>query len=83
MTKIEAQAWFNNISALYQIITTVAIIVIILVVAPERSTSEFVWISTYNTTGMDNMGYVFIIGLLTTMYGMSGYEAGSQASEET
>jgi amino acid transporter len=32
---------------------------------------------------MENKGYVCIIGILTTLYGMSGYEAGSQASEET
>lgn len=32
---------------------------------------------------MDNTGYVVLIGLLTSLYGMSGYEAGSQTSEET
>jgi amino acid transporter len=32
---------------------------------------------------MDNTYYVMIIGLLTTLYGMSGYEAASQVSEET
>jgi amino acid transporter len=42
-----------------------------------------VWTSFNNTTGMDNTGYVLIIGLLTTLYGMSGYEAASQVSEET
>ncbi len=29
------------------------------------------------------MVYVYLIGLLTTLYGMSGYEAASQVSEET
>jgi amino acid transporter len=55
----------------------------IIAAAPQRSTSEFVWISSYNTTGMNNMVYVYLIGLLTTLYGMSGYEAASQVSEET
>lgn len=32
---------------------------------------------------MNSVYYVLIIGLLTTLYGMSGYEAASQVSEET
>lgn len=55
----------------------------ILAAAPERSSSEFVWFSYYNTTGMPNVGYVCLIGMLTSLYGMSGYESASQMSEET
>ena len=47
------------------------------------SSSEFVWTKYYNTTGMPSAVYVCIIGILTTLYGMSGYEAASQMSEET
>ena len=64
-------------------VTTLGLIIAIVAAAPERSSSEFVWTSYYNTTGMDNAYYVMIIGLLTTLYGMSGYEAASQVSEET
>lgn len=53
------------------------IIIAIVSAAPERSSSKFVWTGYYNTTGMDNAYYVCIIGLLTTLYGMSGYEAAS------
>jgi amino acid transporter len=56
---------------------------VIVSVAPERSSNKFVWTEYYNTTGYDNTSYVLIIGLLTTLYGMSGYEAASQVSEET
>jgi hypothetical protein len=58
-------------------ISTLGIIISIIVAAPERSSSEFVWTSYYNSTGMPNVAYVCIIGLLTTLYGMSGYEAAS------
>lgn len=57
--------------------STIVIIVAIIAIAPERSTSEFVWLEYNNTTGMDNKLYVCLIGTLTTLYGMSGYEAGS------
>jgi amino acid transporter len=83
IAKMDAQGWFNNASAVYQLLSTLVIIIAIVAAAPERSSSKFVWGGYYNTTGMDNVGYVVIIGLLTTLYGLSGYEAASQVSEET
>ena len=53
------------------------IIIAIVSAAPERSSSTFVWTGYNNTTGMDSPVYVCIIGLLTTLYGLSGYEAAS------
>lgn len=77
IAKMDAQGWFNNASAIYQMISTLVIIIAIVAAAPERSSSKFVWTGYYNTTGMDSVAYVCIIGLLTTLYGMSGYEAAS------
>jgi amino acid transporter len=77
IAKMDAQGWFNNASAIYQMASTLVIIVAIVAAAPERSSSNFVWTSYYNTTGLDNPAYVCIIGLLTTLYGLSGYEAAS------
>ncbi len=72
---------------MYQLLSTITIIVGIIAAAPERSSSEFVWTSYYQSVyekkGYDNRSYVLVIGMLTTLYGMSGYEAGSQVSEET
>jgi len=64
-------------------ISTFILILAIVIAAPERSSSEFVWTKYYNSTGMPSAVYVCIIGILTTLYGMSGYEAASQMSEET
>ena len=64
-------------------VSVIVLIIVIVACAPELSSSKFVWGSFNNTTGMNNTGYVLIIGLLTTLYGMSGYEAASQVSEET
>ena len=83
IAKMDAQGWFNNASAVFQMVSTLLIIIAIVAAAPERSSSQFVWTSYYNTTGMNSAVYVCIIGLLTTLYGMSGYEAASQVSEET
>lgn len=83
IAKMDAQGWFNNASAIFQLVSVFVIIISIVSVAPERSSSEFVWTGYYNTTGLDSAVYVCLIGLLTTLYGMSGYEAASQVSEET
>ena len=83
IAKMDAQGWFNNVSAIYQFASIIIIVVAIIVAAPQRSSSEFVWTGYYNASGYDNTAYVCAIGLLTTLYGMSGYEAGSQTSEET
>jgi hypothetical protein len=47
LAKMDTQGWFNNGSAVYQLISTVVIIIAIIAAAPERSSSEFVWTSYY------------------------------------
>ena len=53
------------------------------VVLKKGMTKSEVWTKFHNTTGMPSVVYVCIIALLTTLYGLSGYEAASQMSEET
>jgi amino acid transporter len=77
IAKMDAQGWFNNASAIFQMGSTFILILAIVIAAPERSSSEFVWTKYYNSTGMPSVAYVCIIGILTTLYGMSGYEAAS------
>ncbi len=39
IAKMDAQGWFNNGSAIYQMISTLVIIIAIVAAAPERSNS--------------------------------------------
>lgn len=63
--------------------STIVIVVTILAATPVRSTSEFVWTSGYNSTGMDSQLYICLIGLLMSLFSFSGYEAGAHMAEET
>lgn len=54
-----------------------------MIVAPEHSDSTFVWSEFYNKTGMPNVSYVCLIGLLMALFSFSGYEAGAHMAEET
>lgn len=59
-------------------------VICLLVAAPERSSSEFVWTYYNNLTGWDGSQiYVIFIGLLFSLFSFSGYEAGAHMAEET
>jgi amino acid transporter len=83
MMRVDHQGWFNNASAIYQLISTAAIIATLLIVSPKLSSSEFVWTQYNNETGMPSPIYVSCIGLLMCLFSFSGYEGGAHMAEET
>ncbi|CAF1344497.1 unnamed protein product [Rotaria sp. Silwood1] len=80
--RIDQQGWLNNLAAVFQIGSTISIVIVLLVVAPTRATAHHVFTSTYNSTGFP-FAYVCLIGILSTLFSFSGYEAGAHLSEET
>ncbi|CAF4055946.1 unnamed protein product [Rotaria sordida] len=50
--------------------------------APQRATAKDVFTSVYNGTGFP-FAYVCCIGILSTIFSFSGYEAGAHMAEET
>ena len=86
--KLDQQGWFNNASAVYQFISTVFIALVIVVASPKLSDSQFVFTRFENRTGFKadgvfNISYICIMGVLMSLYGLSGYESGATLSEET
>jgi amino acid transporter len=71
--QINQQGWMNNIAAFFQISSAIAIVVVLLAMAPERATGKDVFTSIYNGTGF-SLGYVYCIGILSTLFSFSGYE---------
>ena len=47
------------------------------------SSSDFVFTRFNNQSGFENQSYVAVIGLLSSLYAFSGYEAGATMAEET
>jgi len=70
---IDKQGWLNNIAAFLQVSSTIIIVIVLLVMAPERATAKAVFTSTYNGTGFP-LGYVYCIGILSSVYSLPGYE---------
>ncbi|CAF3540844.1 unnamed protein product [Rotaria sp. Silwood1] len=80
--RVDQQGWLNNLAAVLQIGSTISIVIVLLVMAPTRATAHQVFTSTYNSTGFP-FAYVCLIGILSTLFSFSGYEAGAHLSEET
>jgi amino acid transporter len=84
-------ALFNNISVGVHVVG-VAIIILILIFAPDRHQSaDFVFTDTLNNSGFSDGSnsnlffwfYVLPVGFLLTMYTVTGYDASAHVSEET
>lgn len=83
MLKIQYIGFLNNFSAIYQVLSSLVIIIVVLVNA-KKSNAVYVFTDYENGTGYaGNMGYVLLIGLLSTLFTFSGYEAGGHIAEET
>ncbi|UJR16304.1 hypothetical protein I4U23_003210 [Adineta vaga] len=80
--RIDQQGWLNNLAAFFQIASSIAIVIVLYTMAPQRATAHDVFTSTYNGTGF-SFAYVCCISILSTLFSFSGYEAGAHLAEET
>ena len=83
LLKISDNDFFIDSTGIYQIVSTVIIILFIYFLSPELSSSKFVFTTYYNETGFNSKAFVSLIGLLTALYAFVGYEAGGALAEET
>src|SRR5829696_28981 len=79
-------ALFNNVSVFWHV-AGVAVIVAILIIAPDRHASfDFVFTDTINNSGFSQgmfWFYVLPLGFLLTQYTITGFDASAHISEET
>jgi len=83
LMRVDHQGWFNNASAIYQLASTVVIILTIVIASPQLSSASFVFGNYNNETGIESRFYVSCIGLLMCLFSFSGYEGGAHMAEET
>jgi len=79
-------ALFNNVSVWWHV-AGVAVIIVILIVGPDRHQSaDFVFTETINNSGFGQgmfWLYVLPLGFLLTQYTITGFDASAHISEET
>ncbi|KAI9312378.1 amino acid/polyamine transporter I [Dichotomocladium elegans] len=80
---IKYNGFFNQVSLWWHLIGTLIIVIVGLVLTPNKASAR--WVFTYfeNDTGFSSNGYAFLIGLLQSQYTISGFDSAAQMSEET
>ena len=78
--------WINNVAAMFQIAATFVTVIVALSLASSWSNPDFFWTPNYNfAAGGGGQSPIFAVmtGLLFSLFAMSGFDSGSQSSEET
>ncbi len=79
-------AVFNSVSVFWHVIGVAVIIVVLVLVPDHHASAKFVFTERINNSGF-GMGmywfYILPVGLLLTMYTVTGYDASAHISEET
>ena len=92
LLRIDKQGWINNFASFWQVASTISIVATLLLgcqgsesesSASSTATLNQVFFTFYNGTGFETNFYVVLIGMLTTLYSFTGYEAAAHMSEET
>jgi len=82
--KLDKQGWFGNASAIYQMLSVLFITATLFFASTSISDNDFVFTTFNNDTGFaDSTVHVCLVGVLMSLYGLSGYESGATMSEET
>jgi amino acid transporter len=83
--RIDAIGWINNIAAMFQVLATFATLLVALFLTKEYASPDFLWTPNVNFPAGKTEHAVFPImsGLLFSLFALSGFDSGSQSSEET
>ncbi|KAI8893532.1 amino acid/polyamine transporter I [Globomyces pollinis-pini] len=85
--RIDIQGVINNFAAFWQIGTLLTIIGTLWATCSSSvsgtATNSQMFFTFYNGTGFESVLYVCMIGMLSTLYSFTGYEAAAHMSEET
>ena len=83
LLRIEYIGWFANLSAAFQILLLLTIILIITTICKNFQTTDYVFFQYTNNTGFSDKAYVFTIGIMYALAGNDGYDGSAAMAEET
>ncbi|CAO3655103.1 unnamed protein product [Mucor hiemalis] len=80
---VKYNGFFNQTSLYWHLVGTLLLVIVALVLTPNKKSAE--WVFTYfdNQTGFSADGYAFLIGLLQSQYTLSGFDSAAHMSDET
>lgn len=81
--RVDQVGFLNNWAAFSQCAVILILLCAVLAVPSRLATTEYVFTTYYNATGFNNKSYVVCLGLLTSIFSFTGYEASAHMAEET
>lgn len=73
----------NNLSVWWHLMGILFIVIVGLLLTPNKPSAAFVFGQSYNGSGLKNDGYAWLIGLLQAQFTLNGYDTAAHVSEET
>ncbi|KAI8641143.1 amino acid permease-domain-containing protein [Parasitella parasitica] len=80
---VKYNGFFNQTSLYWHLVGTLIIVIVALVLTPNKPSAEWVFTFFDNQTGFSSGGYAFLIGLLQSQYTLSGFDSAAHMSDET
>lgn len=80
---VKYTGWINNVSVWWHIMGILFIVIVGLLLTPNKPSPSFVFTQTYNGSGFRSDGYSWLIGLLQAQFTLNGYDTAAHVSEET
>ncbi|KAF1804601.1 amino acid permease-domain-containing protein [Mucor lusitanicus] len=73
----------NNVSVWWHVMGILFIVVVGLLLTPNKPSASFALGQVYNGSGFKSDGYAWLIGLLQAQFTLNGYDTAAHVSEET
>ncbi|KAI9338414.1 amino acid permease-domain-containing protein [Pilaira anomala] len=80
---VKYNGFFNQTSLYWHLVGTILIVIVALVLTPNKASAKWVFTNFENETGFSSQGYGFLIGLLQCQYTLSGFDSAAHMSDET
>ncbi|CAO3637505.1 unnamed protein product [Mucor fragilis] len=80
---VKYNGFFNQTSLYWHLVGTLLIVIVALVLTPNKPSAQWVFTHFQNETGFSSGGYAFLIGLLQSQYTLSGFDSAAHMSDET
>ncbi|KAG1152130.1 hypothetical protein G6F37_008059 [Rhizopus arrhizus] len=73
----------NNLSVWWHVMGILFIVLVGLLLTPNKPSASFAFGQTYNGTGQSSTTFAWLIGLLQAQFTLNGYDTAAHVSEET
>jgi amino acid transporter len=83
LLNVNLLALLNTVSAWWHMVGVAVVVAVLIAVPDTHQSPAFVFGEVINNSGFSSTGFVFALGLIMSLYTITGYDASAHMSEET